>query len=263
MMHSIAMRSSVRFCIANWSAWAPGLTDTEAWRAWARQPSLPTGTERPELSTFPPLLRRRAERLARMALATAQALRGADDCPKIFASARGEIQRSVQMLTELAQEGRVGPGPFSLSVHNAVAALDSIAHQDTGYYSAVAAGRETAEAALVEACALLADGADRVLVTVYDETLPDIYRGDADDTDAAYAWSWLVTAAPAGAGIELAWEPRGHETARGSAALPAAGPTVPSQTLPHALDVLRFALSDDSELTHDGPHQRWTWRRSA
>jgi len=66
---------ALRFSIAAWSAWAPGLTDAAAWRAWATSATLPVGGERPELSSFPPLLRRRAERLARMALHTALALR--------------------------------------------------------------------------------------------------------------------------------------------------------------------------------------------
>jgi len=129
-----------------------------------------------------------------MALFTAQELRAAESVPMIFASARGEIGRGLQLLQELAREGRVSPGPFSLSVHNAVAALDSIAHGDKGNYSAIAAGAESAEAALVEACGLLADGHSQVLVTVYDEVLPEIYREFADEPHGAFAWSWLIVA---------------------------------------------------------------------
>lgn len=251
---------AVRFSVSGWSAWAPGLTEASAWRDWATAPFLPSGPERPELAAFPPLLRRRAERLARMALHTTGQLRSAAAAPMIFASARGEVGRGVQLLQELAREGRVSPGPFSLSVHNAVAALDSIAHADSSNYSAIAAGAETAEAAIIEACALLGDGHTQVLVTVYDDHLPEIYRAYASEPDAPFAWSWWVTAAGSGPAFELRWSALDCVAAP-QRSTPASHPG--AAALPHALDVLRYYLTDDASLTHDGPHHRWTWRRTA
>jgi hypothetical protein len=141
----------MRFAVDAWSAWAPGLADSDAWRAWARAPWRPAGDERPELPQYPMMLRRRAERLARMALQTVSEVRGAAPCPMVWASHRGETQRAVPLLRDLAETGAVAPGPFSLSVHNAVSALESIAHGDTGNYTALAAAGESAELAVVEA----------------------------------------------------------------------------------------------------------------
>lgn len=200
------------------------------------------------------LLRRRAERLARMALHTVAQVRGSAACPMVYASPRGETQRAVQLLRELATEATVAPGPFSLSVHNAVAALESIAHADTGNYTALAAAGESAELAIVEAMGLLAEGHDAVIVTLYDETLPLCYRADVAEADAAFAWSWRVTRAGDGAGLELFWEALGSR-------VPAPESRPPS--LPPALRVLQFFLSDAESLSHDGSHCRWTWRRAA
>lgn len=281
----------MRFAVEAWSAWAPGLADADAWRAWARAPWRPAGDERPELPQYPMMLRRRAERLARMALHTVSEVRGPAPCPMVWASHRGETQRAVPLLRELAERGAVAPGPFSLSVHNAVSALESIAHGDTGNYTALAAAGESAELAIVEALGLLADGHPEVIVTVYDETVPDCYRPYVDDADAPFAWSWRVRQAGMGPGFELAWEAvddgargTGHG-ARESAALaeapdavpgpgeqdrpreehplpPAPGPA-PRDVLPPALRVLAYFLSDAETLSHDGPHCCWTWRRTA
>lgn len=277
-MAHVSSAPQQRFAVESWAAWAPGLTDAAAWRRWALEPRLPDGDGRPELPEYPMLLRRRAERLARMALHTVAQVRGTTACPMVYASPRGETQRAAHLLRELAATASVAPGPFSLSVHNAVAALESIAHADTGNYIALAAGGESAELAIVEALGLLADGHDAAIVSVYDETMPDCYRADLEHPDAAYAWSWRLVRAGDGPGFELSWESLepGHAASdtgpaqdvltpdRDVAARPvsrAACPAYPA--LPPALRVLQFFLSDAESLSHDGSHCRWTWRRAA
>lgn len=246
-----AARNQVAFAVDAWAAWAPGLPDHAAWLDWSQNPSVPTGDQRPELPNIAPMLRRRAERLARMAMHTASALRTGAPAPMIFASQRGETQRAADMLAELARSGQAAPGPFSLSVHNAVSALDSIAHGDTSNHIALAAGMDTAELAMIEAAGLLAEGHPQVIVTVYDERLPTCYQRYVEEADAPFAWSWRLSSAAANGHFELSWEPAD-----------APAPSTPS-TLPRALSLLRYFLSNDTELSHDGTHCRWTWRRTA
>lgn len=243
--------SDLCFSIDAWCAWAPGLPEAQHWLTWAAQAEIPCGAEKPELAQIPPMLRRRADRLARMAIHTASAVRTAQHCPMIFASQRGETPRAASMLAELAQSAQVAPGPFSLSVHNAVSGLDSIAHGDSSNYIALAAASETAECAIVEACALLADDCESVIVTLYDETLPDCYRPYMREADAAFAWSWRLTQPQGRSDFALSWDSCDEDS------------TSPAETLPHALSVLRYFLSHDATLTHDGPDRRWTWRRLA
>jgi len=243
----------IGFSVKQWAAWAPGLVDRDAWRAWASAPWVPSGTETPALQEVPAMQRRRIERLGRMAIQTACWCQEAEESgvPLVFASRHGDVARSMELLEALAADEPPSPTTFGLSVHNAIAALYSILRRDRGNYVAVAGGRATVETACIEAAALLADGAPEVLLVVYDAPLPAVYAGFADEPDAGFAWCWRV--GPVGAegdAIALGWNDEG-----GADDAPAA--------LPHALDVLRFLLSGDPSLQWRGDGTAWHWRRNA
>lgn len=239
--------------VKQWSAWAPGLHEPAAWRAWAAAPWRPVGDETPALPEVPAMQRRRIERLGRMAIQTAWWCQQADAAgvPLLFASRHGDVSRSMELLGALTDEQPLSPTTFGLSVHNAIAALYSIVRGERGNYLAVAGGKATAETACVEAAGLLADGASEVLLVVYDAPLPEIYRGFADEPDAGFAWCWRLGRAGEGeTTLELAWKEADAES-------PAT-----TRALPHGLDVLRFLLSEDRalDLVEDGVH--WQWRRA-
>ena len=151
--------------------------------------------------------RRRIERLGRMAVQAAWWCSQAETAgvPLVFASRHGDVQRSFELLEQLARGEPMSPTHFGLSVHNAIAALYSIVRGERGNYLALAAGRATAEAALVEAAGLLADGAPEVLVVVYDARPPAAYASFLDEPDPFYAWSWRVRADGEGTRLSLAW----------------------------------------------------------
>jgi hypothetical protein len=240
------------FTVKQWAAWAPGLTDQDAWRAWARSPWRPVGDETPALPEVPAMQRRRIERLGRMAIQTACWCGEAEDegAPLVFASRHGDVARSMELLDALASEQPLSPTTFGLSVHNAIAALYSIIHGARGNYLALAGGKATAEAACVEAACLLADGAHDVRVIVYDAPLPPIYGDFADEPDAGFAWCWRL-AAPGAAGTQLRLDWSGT---------PAAASTRAAD-LPHGLEVLRFLLSDERELQLQEDGLQWRWQR--
>lgn len=198
--------------------------------------------------------RRRIERLGRMAIQVAcwcDAQAADASAPMVFASRHGDVARSVALLKALAAGEALSPTSFGLSVHNAVAAFHSIATGGRGNYLAIAGGRGTAEAACVEAAALLADGADEVRVVCYEAPLPAEYAGFVDEAEAPFAWCWRIApAARDGIRVELDWN---DGIAADAAAV----------ALPHALDVHRFLLSDAAELRFDDGDRRWRWRRHA
>jgi hypothetical protein len=244
----------IGFSVKAWSAWAPGLVERDAWRAWAVAPWLPTGDETPALAEVPAMQRRRIERLGRMAIQTAFWCQQAEDSgvPLVFASRHGDVARSMELLEALATEQPPSPTTFGLSVHNAIAALYSILRRERGNYIALAGGMATVETACIEAAALLADGAPEVVLVVYDAPLPDVYAGFADEPDAGFAWCWRITAAnPTAPTLGLSWEGEGDtENADGL-------------TLPHGLDILRFLLADDASLHWRSDGTTWQWRRDA
>ncbi len=241
------------FGIRAWAACAAGLQTQEAWHAWCAAPWLPAGQEIPPLGAMAPMLRRRVTAIGRAALHPAYACQPvAPDTPAVFASRHGDTRRSFEMLSELAAGQPLSPTAFGLSVHNAIGALFSIDRADAANLQAVAAGRDTVEAAVIEACSLLADGADEVLLVCYDAPLPDAYAVFADEPGCLYGWCWRM-------GRPLAGAPA--YSVRADAADADAMPTAGSPLLPHGLDVLRFMLSGESELCHRGERVLWRWQR--
>ncbi|WP_026802609.1 beta-ketoacyl synthase chain length factor [Arenimonas oryziterrae] len=241
------------FLLKDWHAFAPGLTDRQAWLDWARQPHLPKGEDTPALAEMPAMQRRRVENLGRMALQVAYWCQVSVDTavPLVFASRHGDLSRTYEMLDALARDEALSPTNFGLSTHNAIAAQYSIARKLTGNYSAVSAGAASAEAAVIEALGLLSDGAEEVLIAMYDGCPPDAYAPYADEPAADYAWALRIAAAQAGdAGFSLDGD---GTDADGQA------PT----GLPHGLEVLRFLLSDDAAMEFHASGRCWRWQRHA
>jgi hypothetical protein len=245
--------SGVRFSVAAHAAWAPGATDVQAWKAWAGAPfPLSEGAE-PGARQMPAMLRRRAGFLGKMALEAAyQCLGGQRDVPCVFVSRHGEVSRAVELLGELAQNIPLSPTGFGLAVHNASAGLFSIARADRANHIALAAGDSSTEHAVIEACALLADGAPMVLLVVYDCPLPPVFANFADGEEQPHAWAWLMTQAQ-GEAFGLEWT-----AAQAQDDVPAG-----EHGLSPGLEVLRFYLNGDDALVRVAGPRRWCWSRDA
>jgi hypothetical protein len=236
----------VDFSIAEWAAWAPGLTSREAWEAWARAPMSPRGAETPPLAEVPAMSRRRVERLGRLAYQVAQWAQGeARGVPMVFTSRHGDTARSVDLLSALARGEALSPTSFGLSVHNAIAAQYSITRKDPVNVTALSNGRFSVEAAVLEAVALLGEGHDEVLLVDYDAAYPPLFAPFADEPEADFAWAWRVRR---GAAFSL------ESTAPG---------LVTAQALPQGLAVLRFFLSGEAAFEAADALAGWRWRRYA
>lgn len=241
----------VRFSIAKHSAWAPGLTTAAEWIEWAKAPFPIAGDREPGVRRMAPMLRRRAGALGKMALEVAyECLDGLTGVPTVFCSRHGEVARAVELLTDLAHELPLSPTGFGLAVHNASAGLFSIARADRASHIALAAGASTIEHAVIDACALLADGEPRVLLVAYDNVLPPVFAHFQDCAEQPHAWAWLLVPASHDA-FHLGWS--------ADRAPPAAVP----DALPGSLEVLRFLLSGQARMERSDQRRRWTWARDA
>lgn len=239
----------IEFTVAGWAAYAPGLPSRAAWEDWAGRPGVPGGADTPALPEIPALMRRRIERLGRMAIQAALWCGTSPGVPIVFASRHGDVSRSWGLLRNLTAGEGMSPTSFGLSVHNAIGALYSILQRERANYTALAAGRLTAEAALIEAAGLLADGAEEVLVVVYDAPVPEAFADFRDEPDPFYAWAWRVRDGK-GEGVRFALEP-----VEGMDADP------PDTRLPAGLEVLRFMLSGERSLRRAVDGRGWCWRR--
>ncbi len=243
------------FTIRDWSAFAPGLADKAEWIAWAADPFLPQGDATPALAEMQPLLRRRVDRLGRMALQVAWwCQQGPDNAiPMVFGSRHGDLGRTYEMQRSLAQGEPLSPTHFGLSTHNAIAAQYSIARQLTGNCICVSAGTATAEAAVVEALGLLADGIEEVLVVVYDGPLPEAYADYRDEPETAFAWTARL-ARPQAGDVRYRLQVAGGQSDVDAQA---------ARMLPHGLEVLRFLVGGLPMLEHQDDGRSWRWQRDA
>jgi hypothetical protein len=242
--------NEVRFSVAAHAAWAPGIDTEQAWEEWADAPRTIAGESEPALRQMPPMLRRRAGFLGKMALEVAyRCLDGRAGVPTVFCSRHGEVTRALGLLTDLVQGSALSPTGFGLAVHNASAGLFSIARADRANHLALAAGASSVEHAVIEACGLLADGAAEVLLVVYDDRLPDIFAPFRDCTEQPHAWAWLMTA-PEKNVVHLSWR---------------ASPDAKSdpEALPAGLEVLRFHVRADRALERFEDGRCWRWTRDA
>jgi len=183
-----------RFCISRWSAWAPGVQDLSAWHAWIRGTRFEAPDQQPDVSFLPALLRRRLDRVGRMALHVAwRCAEGHAGLPLVFASRHGSLARTVELLECLARDEPLSPAAFSLSVHNSSAGLFSIARADRSPATALAAGPRTMAAAVLEGVGMLTEGAFAVLVVYADETPPPEYRIYVEPDAPVLALGLLLT----------------------------------------------------------------------
>ncbi len=241
--------SGVNFSIASYAAWAPEMETKEAWIAWAKTNHVIAGDIAAPVQAMPPMLRRRAGFLGKMALEVAyQCLGRRIDVPTVFSSRHGEASRSVDLLLDLAKGVPLSPTSFGLSVHNATGGLFAIGRGDHASNTALSAGRSSVEHAVIEACGLLAEGEPAVLLVVYDCPLPTPYCAFQDCDEQPFAWAWLMRP-PADEVVSLAW----------SDALQHSPPN--SEGLPAGLEVLRFYLRKDAALERICNTRRWLWSR--
>ncbi|MDR1850440.1 MAG: beta-ketoacyl synthase chain length factor [Zoogloeaceae bacterium] len=221
-----------QFSLSRWSAWAPAKADVDRWYAWARgEIPLDDNEEVAAVKAMPPLLRRRAHRLGRAALETLYAPELAyADQPIVFCSRHGELARSVTLLQELAAEGKVSPQEFSMAVHNAIAGLFLIAKKSQTPIVSLASENRLALSGMVEALALMADGASSVILVFCDTPLPALFHHFLESELTCFAFALEMTT---GKDYRLTYD--------GTTPSPK---IAPEQISGSALSLLRFVLDE-------------------
>jgi len=256
-----ASQLSLSFVIESWAACAPGVDTPLRWSQWAAAPWLPEGEPQVALAAVAPMLRRRFAPLGRLAAQAAIDLAGEaalapdaplDDNPTVYASRYGETGRCLELLADQARGNALSPTAFGLSVHNAIGAMIALTRGDRRNSTAIAAGRATAAAGVLEALGLLDDGARSASLVVYDAPLPVGYTCFEDEPSAHFAWAWRLRRPRAGErALHLDWQAAGADAAALHPQLPA------------SLQALWFGLSDAPELVQQIDGRRCVWGRDA
>ncbi|PIE45703.1 MAG: hypothetical protein CSA44_01770 [Gammaproteobacteria bacterium] len=132
----------------------------------------PIAKRQPDLSNIPAIQRRRLPLVARRInqfVLTAKK----ENIPTVYFPQQGEISQTLAIIR--SYENEVSPAKFSLSVHNAIAGILSVIHQNKQSYQVIDSLSGGIEMAIVEAVSLLSQH-KRVNVVYYDEALPQDFR---------------------------------------------------------------------------------------
>jgi hypothetical protein len=200
------------FRIVDWAARSPGRETKAQWSAWACGRTTTALAQPNPPPAMPMLLRRRLGKLGQLAVAAAYEAGATPPVRYVFCSRHGEFGRTLGLLRDGVLGEPLSPTEFSVSVHNALAGLLSIATKATGSHTALAAGADSFAYGLVEAAASLAATPDEpVLLVYFDEPLPapfDELAPSGDEASLACALLLHGPSDPAGGGelVELAVE---------------------------------------------------------
>ncbi len=220
-----------RFDLLDWAALAPDRKSRAAWQVWAGRPG--DSAEAAASVELPMMLRRRLTPIGQAALAAAAQATAPTAARYVFCSRHGEFSRTARLLTAVAAAEPLSPTDFSVSVHNALAGMFSIANDARAGHTAIANGNDSFAAGLIESVATLAaDPATPVLLVYFDDDLPPPY--DALDTPEHGALALAVLLGGpgrGGAGLSLELTP--------STAPP---PRTPQH---QALEFIRFLAGDE------------------
>ena len=236
------------FDIDRWAAWAPGVESQAQWAEWsAGRRTLSAEPATPDVKFLPPMLRRRTSRVTRAALWAIRACGGDQGSyPTVFSSRHGELHRSHALLQDLAVEEPLSPNAFSLSVHNTASGLYTIATGNRAPSTALAAGRDTLAAGVIQAFGQLRAGADAVVLVHADECAPSFYQ------------RWVDYEAPVFALALVLRRPDGQGTWRLTHGAPPAGA---ADSGSHELAVMHMLAGERRRQSLAGERGSWLWER--
>jgi hypothetical protein len=202
-------------------------------------------------AAVPTLLRRRVSAIGQLALRAAFQAGGAQQPRFVFCSRHGEFDRTVSLLRSIAAREPVSPADFSLSVHNALAGLLSIATRNPRGHTAIAAGEDSFGYGMLEGALCLATVPDeKVLVVYFDAPLPEMYAPIGGDAAAPVALA-LLLAPGTGAADDVVMSFAARE-----------GAAPPSPLDRDAGAIIDFLAAGRRELRIESPRMSWRWARA-
>lgn len=170
----------------------------EDWRGWfADQAGLnPAPRHRISAqpgSALPAMLRRRLDATGRATCDILGVLDPNADLPLVHASRHGDATHTLEMLEALERGEPISPTRFSMSVHNAVLGVYSIAQQHHRPIQALGACGDEFDALLHEAHGYLVEGHSAVVVVFSEGPLPSAYDGRTEHPGTACAVGMRLT----------------------------------------------------------------------
>ncbi|MDA1044421.1 MAG: beta-ketoacyl synthase chain length factor [Verrucomicrobia bacterium] len=237
--------------IKSWGAWGPGLDTAEALSAWACGTGNWLSEGQPDMSFLPLAARRRLSPLCKMALAALYRCTGSawpSGMPSVFASRYGENRITSSILEDIVCRSPVSPMKFSLSTHNSVAGIYSIQANTPAPSTSIAAEEDTFGMALLDAVTTMKTSPhSEVLVVMCEEPLAERYEPFLSEQQLPYAIALVLS------------RQEGTPVSTSFTSTPVCDR--PADTLPLALQFLKWFLQGAVMLRGQGRHYEWSWER--
>lgn len=215
-----------------------------AYAAWT-----PEMNQSPTTPAVPKALQRRLSPLARAVLhCIGECIQPAEQLPTVFSSSHGEIGKCLEMLETLQAGEELSPTAFSLSVHNAIAGLYSMAYGNHAEITALAPAASGLGAGFIEALCMLQEGQPEVLLVFYDEALPDFFPSTPFRQSLTGTFALALKLTLAGEGTQLGFGPSKQTRHDGEQPL----------QLPAFIN---FLNSSQSELCLGDQGCNWQWQK--
>lgn len=223
------------------------------WAVWPTGKNEPEGSERQQalLAGVPKMLKRRLSPLARTVFCAAnQCIEDNAALPVVFSSSHGELAKTFSMMESLEAGEEISPTAFSLSVHNAIAGLFSMAWQNRLQSTVIAPGEEGMAPAFIEALGLLKEGAEQVLLVFYDEPVVAFYPTEPYQLSTDRRCALALRIGKTGPGLPLRFS-----------ALPTTGD---DGEQPWQLPAfIRFLTDPERSKMFRTPRHSWRWEKNA
>lgn len=237
------------FEILAWSAWAPGLTTIDEWLAWSSNPNEIVNAALPPTRFLNSNLRRRCSQLTRSCLETAFCCLPEEQLSStraVFGSRHGECQTSQQLLEMLAHKEVLSPMGFSLSVHNAVAGVFSIATKNQSSTNSISAGKQSFYYTLLDGLITAWSEADKPFLLCFGEELvPDALKDVVEEPRLPFSLAILLKVTEKPENISFSLESCGETTPE-------------KNTFSEGLMCLRWLLSPQETISFKTDNHLWS-----
>lgn len=239
---------SVNFQILTWSAWAPSLITAQDWLNWNNNQHEIVDATRPATKFLNSNLRRRCSQLTRSCLEAAYHCLTPEQlshCRAVFGSRHGECQVSQQLLETLAHDEILSPMGFSLSVHNAVAGVFSIAAKNQSPTTSISAGKQSFCYTLLDSLVAAKAEPDRPLLMCFGEELvPESLKEVVEEPRMPFSLAILLKVTDKQEEVTLTFETNEEDNYQQNA-------------FSDGLQYIKWLLSQDKEICFKGKGQQW------
>jgi hypothetical protein len=183
-------------------------------------------------------------------LAAALSLPDVRSARYVLSTRHGELDRTVSLLNSIDSREPLSPADFSMSVHNSLIGLLSMAAGNRGGHTAVSAGSESFCFGLLEAVSCLCERPGQPVILVHQDEAPGAAFAELipeRDVLSPIAIAIAVTRRQQDGAMAMTMSTRPSD---GSPATP-----------DHAGRFLRFVLSGAGEAVSVGDRMIWEWHR--